>query len=83
MELHEYNHAMQLYLLVSEKINHCVCVEKLFKYEDANGNKEKEARLTQKQSIGLVSNLMAASSLNVKSNKAIKRILFFSLTGEI
>ena len=37
-----------------------------FKQEDANANKEKEARFTRRRSVGLASNLTAASSLDTK-----------------
>ena len=56
-----------------------------FAHEDANVNKEKEARFTPRRSVGLASNLdggiSAASSLDVKGNKAIKKKFDFSLTG--
>ena len=52
--------------------------EYALKHEDANGNKEKEARCTRRQSVGLASIWTAASLLDVKGNKAIKKLICFS-----
>ena len=42
----------------------------LFKHENATGNKEKKAYLTQRLCVGLVSHWMVASLLDEKDNKA-------------
>ena len=51
-----------------------------FEQEDANVNKEKEARFTRRRNVGLASNL-DGGIFSVKGNKAINKNLFFSLTG--
>ena len=52
-----------------------------FEHEDANGNKEKEERLLVDGMSNWLKIWTAASSLDIKGNKQLMRILCFSLTG--
>ena len=48
-----------------------------FEQEDANVNKEKEARFTRRRNVGLASNL-DGGIFPVKGNKAIKKFVFLA-----
>ena len=61
----------------TKKINYHIQVDIVIEHKDSNGNKEKEACLTRSEASDWLQIWMAASLVDVKGNKAIKKNFVF------